>query len=153
MTRTGIAAGGNWIIDHVKIIDTWPAPQTLANILAEQRGTGGAAYNVLVDLAVFGVGLELAGFGVDDVQQSLESAYLFPNPAKNKSSISIETDKSRMANIQLFNLNHKRIKDIFRGTISGQKTIEFSTDNLSAGIYLVGITIDSKHIFKKLIIY
>ncbi len=91
--------------------------------------------------------------GVEDVQQSLESAYLFPNPAKNKSSISIETDKSRMANIQLFNLNHKRIKDIFRGTISGQKTIEFSTDNLSAGIYLVGITIDSKHIFKKLIIY
>jgi len=48
--RTGIALAGNWIIDHVKIVDTWPAENTLANILSEGRGTGGAPYNVAVDL-------------------------------------------------------------------------------------------------------
>src|SRR4051812_34367536 len=30
--RNGILAGGNWIIDHVKIIDTWPAQDALANM-------------------------------------------------------------------------------------------------------------------------
>ena len=48
--RAGIAVAGNWIIDHVKIVDCWPAENTLANILSEGRGTGGAPYNVAVDL-------------------------------------------------------------------------------------------------------
>ena len=32
--RRGIAAAGNWIVDNVKIIDTWPQEETLANILS-----------------------------------------------------------------------------------------------------------------------
>ena len=30
--RSGVLAGGNWIIDHVKTIDTYPALEQLANI-------------------------------------------------------------------------------------------------------------------------
>ncbi len=52
--RRGIACAGNWIIDHVYICDRWPREETLANILEEGRGTGGAPYNCLVDLARFG---------------------------------------------------------------------------------------------------
>ncbi|MDB6155838.1 MAG: PfkB domain protein [Chthoniobacteraceae bacterium] len=49
--RKGILAAGNWIIDHVKVIDTWPAQDALANIFSRSRGTGGSPYNILVDLA------------------------------------------------------------------------------------------------------
>jgi sugar/nucleoside kinase (ribokinase family) len=63
-TRTGILCAGNWIIDHVKIIDVWPREETLANIISEEQGTGGSAYNVLVDLARFGLGIPLAGLGL-----------------------------------------------------------------------------------------
>jgi len=52
--RRGIAAAGNWIIDHIFICDRWPQEETLANIVGEDRGTGGAPYNCLVDLAKFG---------------------------------------------------------------------------------------------------
>ncbi|MCX5684432.1 MAG: carbohydrate kinase family protein, partial [Planctomycetota bacterium] len=52
--RHGIAAAGNWIIDHIYICDFWPQEEALANILEEGRGTGGAPYNCLVDLARFG---------------------------------------------------------------------------------------------------
>jgi sugar/nucleoside kinase (ribokinase family) len=45
--RRPIAAGGNFIVDYVKIVDVYPAEQTLANIRAETMGTGGAPYNVL----------------------------------------------------------------------------------------------------------
>ncbi len=30
--RSGVLAAGNWIIDHVKVIDTWPAQDALATI-------------------------------------------------------------------------------------------------------------------------
>jgi len=54
--RRGIAGAGNWIIDHIFIADRWPQEETLANILDEDRGTGGAPYNCLVDIARFGPG-------------------------------------------------------------------------------------------------
>lgn len=62
--RSGICCGGNWMIDHVKTISVWPAQDTLANILNEEPGTGGSAYNTLVDLARFDVGIPLAGLGL-----------------------------------------------------------------------------------------
>src|SRR5207247_1759470 len=62
--RNGILAGGNWIIDHVKIVDTWPAQDALANILSTSRGTGGSPYNVLIDLATLGAPMPLAGVGL-----------------------------------------------------------------------------------------
>ena len=47
----GILAGGNWIIDQVKLIDVYPKPEQLGNIQGQSQGTGGAPFNVLVDLA------------------------------------------------------------------------------------------------------
>jgi sugar/nucleoside kinase (ribokinase family) len=63
-TRSGILAGGNWIIDHVKIIDTWPVQDSLANILSSTHGTGGSPYNILIDLAKLGVPFPLAAVGL-----------------------------------------------------------------------------------------
>ncbi len=63
-TRQGILAGGNWIIDHVKIIDHFPAQDTLANILAESDGSGGSPYNILIDIAKFGASFPLEAAGL-----------------------------------------------------------------------------------------
>ena len=62
--RRGILAGGNWIIDHVKIVDTYPAPERLANILGQSQGTGGSPYNVVLNLAKLGVEIPLSGAGL-----------------------------------------------------------------------------------------
>lgn len=61
--RRGILAGGNWIIDQVKIVDVFPKPESLANIQSQAQGTGGAPYNVLVDLAKLGVDFPLQAAG------------------------------------------------------------------------------------------
>jgi sugar/nucleoside kinase (ribokinase family) len=50
-SRRGILAGGNWIIDQVKMVDVYPQREQLANIRGQSQGTGGAPFNVLVDLA------------------------------------------------------------------------------------------------------
>ena len=62
--RCGILSAGNWIIDHVKIIDNFPAQDTLVNILSQSQGTGGAPYNALVDLAKLGADFPLEAIGL-----------------------------------------------------------------------------------------
>ncbi|MFA5043926.1 MAG: carbohydrate kinase family protein [Kiritimatiellia bacterium] len=62
--RNGIAGAGNWIVDNVKVVDRLPARGMLGNILSETRGTGGAAFNTLVDLARMGTPFPLYGIGV-----------------------------------------------------------------------------------------
>jgi len=63
-SRSGLLAGGNWIIDQVKLIDVYPRPEQLANIRGQSQGTGGAPYNVLIDLAKLGVNFPLHAAGL-----------------------------------------------------------------------------------------
>ena len=63
-SRRGLLAGGNWIIDQVKMIDVYPQPEQLANIRDQSQGTGGAPYNVLIDLAKAGAPFPLFGAGL-----------------------------------------------------------------------------------------
>ena len=62
--RCGILAGGNWIIDQVKLIDVYPKPEQLGNIHGQSQGTGGAPFNVLVDLARSRAPFPLYGAGL-----------------------------------------------------------------------------------------
>jgi sugar/nucleoside kinase (ribokinase family) len=62
--RSGILAGGNWIIDQVKLISVFPQREQLANILSQSEGTGGSPYNVLIDLAKLGANFPLMGAGL-----------------------------------------------------------------------------------------
>lgn len=62
--RAGVLAAGNWIVDEVKLIDTYPAVEKLANIRSQSLGTGGAPYNVLVDLSRLGATFPLAAAGL-----------------------------------------------------------------------------------------
>ncbi len=62
--RSGILSGGNWIVDFVKLIDVFPQQDALANIASVSKGTGGAPFNVLVDLAIMGAKFPLRGAGL-----------------------------------------------------------------------------------------
>lgn len=64
MNRRGIIAGGNWIVDRVKVIDRWPSEEALATITEEARGNGGSPYNVLKDLARLGAPFPLEAVGL-----------------------------------------------------------------------------------------
>lgn len=62
--RSGILAAGNWIVDHVKVIDLWPSQDALAIIQSESDGNGGSPFNVLIDLARLGTKFPLQGAGM-----------------------------------------------------------------------------------------
>ena len=63
MARAGIIAGGNWVVDHVKVIDAWPEQETLATVIDEAWGNGGGPYNVLKNLARLGAAFPLEAVG------------------------------------------------------------------------------------------
>ncbi len=62
--RIGLLAGGNWIVDAVKMVDVWPQQDALANILSTSRGTGGSPFNILVDVAILGADFPLLAAGL-----------------------------------------------------------------------------------------
>jgi sugar/nucleoside kinase (ribokinase family) len=62
--RRGVLAGGNWIVDHVKLLDAWPQQDALANITGQSWGNGGSAYNILKDLALLGAQFPLEAVGL-----------------------------------------------------------------------------------------
>ena len=62
--RRGVIAGGNWIVDQVKLLDGWPDQDALVTILDESLGNGGSAYNVLKDLAKLGAPFPLEAIGL-----------------------------------------------------------------------------------------
>jgi len=63
--RKGIISAGNWIIDHLKVIDSWPDRGNLSNITTVAgNALGGCSHNVLVDLARLQTGLPLWAGGI-----------------------------------------------------------------------------------------
>jgi sugar/nucleoside kinase (ribokinase family) len=81
-SRSGLLAGGNWIIDQVKLIDVFPKPEQLANIRRQAQGTGGAPYNVLIDLAKLGAPFPLYAAGL--VGKDALGAHILTDCAKHK---------------------------------------------------------------------
>ncbi|MDD2709511.1 MAG: carbohydrate kinase family protein [Verrucomicrobiae bacterium] len=62
--KKGIAIGGNWLLDYVKVVDVYPEQDHLANILSQRQGNGGCAYTTLKDLAKLGAPFPLQGLGM-----------------------------------------------------------------------------------------
>jgi len=62
--KKGIACAGNWIVDLIKVIDSYPPENALANILAESLGGGGCAHDVTLNLAKFDARLKLYALGI-----------------------------------------------------------------------------------------
>ncbi|MBN1895670.1 carbohydrate kinase family protein [bacterium] len=62
--RNGIACGGNWIIDRVKLIDHYPAEESVAGILDETMGGGGCGHNMTLNLAKLDPDLPVTAAGL-----------------------------------------------------------------------------------------
>ena len=78
--RNGILAGGNFIIDHVKLIDAWPAQDMLATIVHETSSNGGGPYNLLKDLAAMRAPFPLSAVGL--VGQDANGAWIIDDCQK-----------------------------------------------------------------------
>ena len=64
MNKRGFICAGCWTTDRIKLIDTWPAQESLARIQdVDQRG-GGSAHNVGIDLRRMDSSMPVAAIGM-----------------------------------------------------------------------------------------
>jgi sugar/nucleoside kinase (ribokinase family) len=63
MARSGVMAGGIFIVDHTKLVDRYPEPESLAEISEHHTSNGGGPFNLLVDLARLGADFPLEAVG------------------------------------------------------------------------------------------
>jgi sugar/nucleoside kinase (ribokinase family) len=70
VTRRGVLTGGTWCCDRNLLLDTWPAEDGRADILAEATSGGGAACNLAVAIKRLDPTLPVASIGVvgDDAE-------------------------------------------------------------------------------------
>ena len=61
--RRGIVSAGNWLVDTIKFIKTYPTAGNLVTIEKVESGFGGCAHNVLADLAHLESGIPLYAGG------------------------------------------------------------------------------------------
>jgi sugar/nucleoside kinase (ribokinase family) len=64
MQRRGIVTGGTWCVDRNRIVEFWPVEEMLAEILGEERGGGGSACNLAIDVKKLDPALPVETIGI-----------------------------------------------------------------------------------------
>ncbi len=91
---------------------------------------------------------------VEDAKTQLNDIVLMPNPATDYSMLSFKLEAESNANIVLYNAKGQVVRTIENNIhITGQKQqIKINTQDLSSGIYLIGIQSGEQRWFKKLVV-
>ncbi|MBX2836130.1 MAG: carbohydrate kinase family protein [Gammaproteobacteria bacterium] len=71
----GIICAGCWTFDRIKIINQWPAEESLAQIISQDHQGGGSAHNVSMDLKSLDPALPVYGMGL--IGLDAEGDFLF----------------------------------------------------------------------------
>lgn len=88
--------------------------------------------------------------GIEDNQISNNAVSIYPNPAT--SEFTITSNLTSKGTVQLYNVNGKKIKELYKGDFSLNKNISVKTDGISKGIYFVKIISGKQSVTKKLLI-
>lgn len=138
--RRGILAGGNWIVDYVKLIDIYPGENALANILSQGSSNGGAPYSVLKALYKMGVDFPLEGAGVigndeNGVGILRDCQHMNIDTSQIKVLAGIETSYTDVMTVAT---TGKRTFFHCRGSNSHLDTVDFDFSSSSARIFHLG---------------
>lgn len=83
---------------------------------------------------------------------SVQSSFLFPNPAKNDATLSIGLKDNSTVEVSVLNVVGQVVSFSSTAAQSGQSNININLNGLSKGIYMVNVKVDNAFSTKKLII-
>jgi len=79
---------------------------------------------------------------------------IYPTPARDYFTLSMNTESATNLTIEVYDLAGRFVESIYHQPVSqGEHTLEFTTDNLSSGNYLLRIKEGNRVHVKKLLIY
>ena len=85
------------------------------------------------------VNIGLAPTGIDQVRSSLiDGISIYPNPSSGKTVLSINTIERTAINITLMDISGREMISLYNGQIDkGTRNIEFDSQSLSSGVYII----------------
>jgi len=110
--RSGIACGGIWVVDLVKVTDHYPQENSIADISEISKGGGGSAHNVVINLAKFDSNLPLYALGL--IGNDAYGDYLVEECRRNPN---VNVDQLRRSD-----LDATSFTDVFSIKASGRRT-------------------------------
>lgn len=83
---------------------------------------------------------------VNNVTASLENSKVFPNPSNGKTTVQFELNAAAKVQITITDLNGRLVKELFNGKeSSGVHAVNFTTEDMAAGTYIITISAINKH--------
>jgi len=90
------------------------------------------------------------GVGINDISTNNANVSIFPNPANDKTTISIESRVNSLINIELMNILGKTVRKEYMNLSIGSNTKELNLEGLSKGIYFIKLSNNKNTIVRKL---
>ncbi len=79
---------------------------------------------------------------IDDYNTQPFGLLVYPNPAKDFTSVNIDMTKNAVANISVVNALGQTVMNVSESLVSGNNKVNLTTDGLTAGMYFVIVDID-----------
>lgn len=134
--RTGVATG---ILKDTAFF-TIPPGLPNGSYAVEVTVNGIASNSINVPGAAFASDVAVAAdvTSSDLVVAATNNLNIYPNPAKNQTTISYTLAKTAPVSIKLYNVNGTAIRTLINTSLAqGNHTLQLNTSNLAAGIYIV----------------
>jgi len=91
--------------------------------------------------------------GVAEINSSLNKVSLYPNPARENTSLSYSLANASQVNISIYSVDGRCVSNVFNGEQSmGTHNLNIAVSNLQAGIYLLKIEANGAQTIKKLVV-
>ncbi|NVK63685.1 MAG: Omp28-related outer membrane protein [Flavobacteriales bacterium] len=87
-----------------------------------------------------------------DLEQTLKGFGVYPNPASTYAVVEIDLEATSDVALRLLDMSGKEMAARNYGAIETSSTIQLNTADLSAGIYLVELTVNGQRMTKRLVI-
>jgi hypothetical protein len=76
---------------------------------------------------------------------SFSGIKVFPNPAKDNATLIVNVKANGIVKADILDMNGRVVKQIFNGELyTGKQSIEFNTNELSSGLYIITVMADQK---------
>ena len=156
LVGTSVGLYGTANLDGTNTVWKQIAPQTIGSVVVEfltyRQNDGllvvGTHGNGIYQTNISTVGDVLA---LDDKQNNLNKIILFPNPTKDKLTLSFTTQKNTNTTWTLYNETGKKVKSGKKKLFTGSNRINLDLEKLKSGIYFISFEIDGEIITKQII--
>lgn len=105
------------------------------------------------DVKLWKTGSSLTVSGVEELSSSISSISLYPNPAKNNTSITFELVQNETISVNVIDVMGRVVySETMNNAQAGNHTIDLNTDNMTSGVYNVTISTANGTTGRKLVV-